>query len=171
MAKRRRAAVAVAAEMDPAEWQRSRGRAMVEEAAEVTAGGMPVGKVRVCLPPVELYLRRGQITARMCAAARRLRDDYDLGICGARDPERKGGTAAGEPMSAAQLMAARAYAKAVQAVGPRLSVVLLATVCEELWASEIGARVGERRDGVMALLRAGLDALADHYEPVGMDPR
>lgn len=143
-------------ENDAAEWQRRNGRAMVE-----IPGDQAGVKVRVCQPPYEGYLSRGVITDRQCWAARRLKDDYELGICGARNPEAGG---SGDPAGVAQVLAARAYAVAVQAIGKRLSLVVLASVCEELTSEQVGRRIGERRDGVMALLRAGLDALADHYE-------
>jgi len=136
---------------------------------EVTAtpSGTAGEIIRSVQSPIDRYLARKIVTMRQYAAARTLFKDYELGICGARDPDAKGGGGTGTPISEAQIMAAEAYGRAVRFMGKRLSAIVLPIVCEQVDASRLAERMGERRDGVMAILRMGLDSLQDFY--VGMD--
>lgn len=119
--------------------------------------------IRMTQPPIARYLARGSIEKRQHIAAERLVTDYELGMLGARDPEAHSSSGAPSPISEAQLMAIEAYVKAIQAVGKRLLAILIPVVLGEEDVSALARRLGKRIEGVMELLKLGLDTLADHY--------
>lgn len=144
-------------EADAADWQRSRGREMVD-----LPGDEAGTRVRVVQAPHDRYRARGYIDDRQHWAAARLVQDYELGICGARDPEAKGGD--GDPVTVAQVMAARAYAMAVWAMGKILSSIVIAVILCERPMREV-ERQQRIPDGKGSeLLRSALTILADHYD-------
>jgi hypothetical protein len=119
--------------------------------------------IRVVQPPLDRYQKRKIITPRQHRAGAKLADDYQLGILGARDPEAKGSSGVKVGLSEAQILAAEAYRKAVQAMGKRLSSIVIAVCCEEKDISVIATRRDLDPKQLMGALKIGLDHLGDHY--------
>jgi hypothetical protein len=125
---------------------------------------VPGAVTRRAQPPIERYLKRGSITRRQHDAGEHLVDDYELGVHGAKDPDKHGNSGRGSPLSEAQLMALRAYTLALRSLHPRVQKVILAAVIEERDAKEIAAAQSLTPEGAMDILRIGLDDLARSYE-------
>lgn len=122
-------------------------------------------------PPVERYAKRGIITARQAMAADDLRSDWEFGIIGIKSGVRIVSGGGPISLSDAQLDAATAYRVAVQAIGQRVSAILLPIVIGDAAGGEITAEqlasneaCPYNRKQVMGILSVGLDMLADHYE-------
>ncbi|KAF0115166.1 MAG: hypothetical protein FD149_1678 [Rhodospirillaceae bacterium] len=124
-------------------------------------------RLRRC-SPVEILLKRGSISRSQYEAAHQLYHDYALGVVGADDRE-KGELppgiqwAGGDPYPVVRLAAITRFRQAVRSLGLRLSAVVLPVVCEEMYVKKLAERREERQEGTMAILRLGLDSLADHY--------
>lgn len=145
----------------------------------------------VALDPVQQYLGRGWITPRQARAAARYRDDYDLGVVGARDPDVVGSTGSRKMVgyTEAQLEAAHEYVMAHDRLGPSFVFVVEQVVLYERTVRDLvlarAEATGKKReptrgesDAMFWLLRAGLDILGDAYgepaelvaETVSVDP-
>jgi hypothetical protein len=120
--------------------------------------------------PLDHYHRRDRVDDRQYRAGDRFRTDFLLGGLETRlvaDLARISGNAGGGPglMATERQVAARQrWRRATQAVGLRLSPVLVAVCCEERTAADWTAKPG--RGGEiegMTTLRLALDTLADHY--------
>ena len=120
------------------------------------------GVRRVRQQPIERYAKRQWIEPRQYTAATKLVEDYELGVWSAKNPE-KTGSGRPSPISEATVMALRAYQRAVQFLGIRRCAIVLPVVCAEVDVSELAKQLKRPREGVMELLRDGLDELADHY--------
>jgi len=157
MAKHDRDRIKAADRMEPLDHQRQHRE--IVDGETMRAGEV----VRVVQPPLDRYQKRKVITPRQHTAGARLADDYQLGVLGARDPEARGGARNAGGLTEAQLIAATAYRKAVQALGPRLSAIVLAVCCEEMSAEKLAElRLQDPRQ-VLGVLKIGLDHLGDHY--------
>ena len=120
----------------------------------------------------DLMASRQQISRRHWAAAEHLyglREVAEFGV--RRDGERLPAEVRLPPgprePSVARLDALTAYRGCLRAAGQDLGAVVEAIILHEMRAEEYGRRISERRDGVMALLRAGLSRIADH---LGLPP-
>jgi len=130
------------------------------------------------LEPIEHYAKEKWITPRQCEAAMQLREDWDLGIWGAHDPDAPASSGAKTSgLSEAQMMAAYSYAAAVDRLGKAFRPLVERVVCAGEWIDEIAERrVTEEdpakarrlqrieRDRLYWQLRAGLDILGDAYD-------
>lgn len=120
-------------------------------------------------------------------AADDIRSDWEFGIIGVRAGERV--VSGGGPISLtdAQLDAATAYRLAVQAMGPRVSAIVLPIVIGdaaggeitvdtlaarqnageahlgEITAGQLASRLRQHEKRIMGVLAIGLEILADHY--------
>lgn len=139
----------------------------------VEQGDRPGVQRARAISPLEALHRRQRgndgITERRFLAGRRLREDYELGICGAHDKDddlppgvRTGGS---DGLSAAQLDAAGRYRGAVRAMGTARHEAL-ALVIDEWTVQQIATWWGRDQRAVMGRIEAALDTLADHYEQI-----
>lgn len=129
---------------------------------------LPGVKMHRVQSPVERYAMRGSLTIRQSSAANDLREDWEFGIVGACDTARRGTGGGPAGMTDAQLDAATAYRRAVEAMGKSVSAVVLPVVIGDAAGGEItvetlAIRRDEDRKQVMGMLKLGLDRLADHY--------
>ena len=119
------------------------------------------------LSTVERLLRDGAITSRQADAGTRLRDDYEVGIAGARDGSGSGGVI-GYYYAEARLRAVERYQLALAALGPLWRYVVPVCIGEpgggDISISELARRLGLNRQEVSGCIKAGLTALADSYD-------
>lgn len=126
-------------------------------------------QMRVVQRPIDRYRQRDQITARQAQGADHLRDDYEFGICGAHDRSKSTGSGGAKGYADLQLDAATRYRKAVAALGPRLSAIVVPVVVGDAGGGEISvgalakARGEKSEQHLMGAFKIGLDVLADHY--------
>ncbi len=149
------------------------GKFTTGQAKKGQAGGTI--QMKVSQDPIDRYAARKQITPRQANAAGMLRDNYQLGILGARDPDQRdpymvGHGWSGATYAEAHLKAAKTYARYIRELGPSLAPIIIAVVCdrktiEELCESREDGRA--KTDGpagrarYMWALRYGLDRLGD----------
>jgi len=113
--------------------------------------------------------RDGSLSARQADAGSNLRNDYELGVCGARNaPSGGSGGATGWFYTLTQLAAAGRWRDALEALGPRLGAVVCPICCGAPGGGDVSiadlARVtGTNRQEIAGQLKLGLDVLADHY--------
>ena len=112
------------------------------------------------LSSLERLLRDGSIEPRQAEAGERLRDDYELGVMGARNQPGSCG-APGWHYAEARLAAVRRYRQAEARLGPlwdyTASLALGCTI------SELARRMSRNRQEVAGICKLGLDTLADVY--------
>lgn len=115
----------------------------------------------------ERLLRDGAITARQADAGLRFRDDYEVGVAGARDGTGSGGVA-GYYYAEARLRAVERWQFALKALGPLWRYVVPVCLGEpgggDISISELARRMSIHRQEAAGCVKAGLTALADHYE-------
>lgn len=137
--------------------------------------------VRVMQSPIEVLTARQKISDRQSEAAKRLLSDWHLaGLSpvGSVDPNRTGSGgsrwAPGQmPLSESQAAARRSWRDAVRAMGPDLSVMVVAVVIEAEVTGERLEPLAQRLTGrshaktasaaLVELLKVGLNVLASHY--------
>jgi hypothetical protein len=107
-------------------------------------------------------LRAGALSPRQAQAAEQLRDDWELGIAGAREPASGSVGATGWYYAEARLAAIRRYQTAVAKLGPMARYVLYIAVVE-ISLSQLARWIGSNRQEVAGVLKLGLETLADHY--------
>lgn len=109
------------------------------------------------------------ITGRHFAAAQRLLRDYLMAFHGAMGggiQERVDGqTGDGGSIISGRMRAAQRWREAIQAVGLILAPILCAVVVRDWTIAMVAASAGCTRRTAHKRLIAGLDALADHYQP------
>ncbi|MFD2264323.1 DUF6456 domain-containing protein [Lacibacterium aquatile] len=144
-------------------------RAAGQIVEEEDPAGVPVRHVRVNGEPLDRYLARGELKGRQAEAAKRLRAlwyrcHFEAGLT-MRWDERVNGSrgSEAESMSDGLVAARRNYAKAVQAVGIRLSDALCRVVCEGMSARDWAVATGRHPASGIEMLRLALDLLADHW--------
>ena len=112
--------------------------------------------------------KRGTITKLHLAAGIKLRDDYEIGELGGRQgldlTEIRTGGDGGTP-SQVRLDALARYRGAVQAVGPRLSTIMLHVVISNGTVTSWAERRVMSLSRATGYLEAAMDRLADHYDP------
>ena len=113
------------------------------------------------LSAVERLLRDGSITPAQAAAADRLRDDYELGVEGARDAP-GGGGAPGWYYADARLASLRRYELARAALGPLWSYTVPIAL-DAARISDLARLLNRNRQELAGIVKLGLDVLADHY--------
>jgi hypothetical protein len=137
-----------------------------------TAIGAPRG--RLIQTPLDRLFVRNSITQRQFSAGAKLKEDFEVGMLGAKDAE--GNFALGIRGQAnhawvpdVQLDAIRRFKQAMIAVGAHVGAVLVAFCCYDRDVVKIAVQQGRNRDKVMGIVEAGLDTLADHYGLLGND--
>lgn len=137
-----------------------------------TAIGAPTG--RLVQAPIDRLAARGTISPRMHSAGQRLRDQFEIGVLGARNRDRElppgiRGTSAMLEPTEVQVGALRAYRAALHSLGAHVGAVVEAVCCHDQDILAVSARQGRSRDKVMGVLEDGLKTLADHYRLTGRD--
>jgi hypothetical protein len=174
--RRRRASPARSAELGPTPEQRAKYDYERVNVAEIDPVEQPIGEAprNVTQWPLDRYLKRKNITGRQWLAGDTLRTAWERSGMSPHVTARYDGPSVGRgdpaflvPVSHAAAQARLAYRSAIQAVGQRLSPVLVAVCCEGNGVRELGEGKGWRgatasAAGMMAL-QIALDALADHY--------
>jgi hypothetical protein len=112
------------------------------------------------LSSLDRLLRDGSIERRQAEAGERLRDDYELGVAGARNSAGSG-AAPGWYYAEARLAAVRRYKQAEARLGPlwdyTASLALGSTI------SELARQMKRNRQEIAGICKLGLDVLADVY--------
>lgn len=157
----------------PTPERRRRSAFLVTPAVATEAGPAQAGsRVYRTLSTVERLLRAGTLEPRQAQAANRLRDDYELGVAGAREHSAGSVGATGWYYAEAQLAALRRYQDAIAALGPLALHVQIIVLGEpgsgDISISELARSLRRNRQEVAGVLKLGLDTLADHY---GIDDR
>jgi len=134
--------------------------------------GSPRG--RVIQNPLDRLAARNRISPRMLSAGLKLKDDFEVGVQGAREDTGEfylgiRSTANQGWVPAVQLDAIRDFRKALQAVGPYVGAILVAFCCYDRDVVKIAGEQRRHRDKVMGSLEDGLKTLADHYGLAGRD--
>jgi hypothetical protein len=111
---------------------------------------------------VERMLRTGAVSPRQAQAADRLRDDWELGVAGAREPATGNVGATGWYYAEARLAALRRYQDAIAKLGPMEPYVLW-IVISDVSLSALARIVSRNRQEVAGILKLALTTLADHY--------
>jgi hypothetical protein len=183
----RRRIVAVAREEEARRKREAKGmvgptaeRSARGDLEEIQVIGIAGAKAMLSVDPIDRYAKKGGITIRQEAAARRLRNDYQFGIVGARDPDRRtpfmrsGVPPGSTSLSEGQLAAAESYAKAMQAVGIHFSQLVVSVCClaqdiTTLARESDPDNAASKNKSTVSLqqlrwmLKVGLDRLGDHY--------
>jgi predicted secreted protein len=141
---------------------------IIEETILTTDQEMTRALVRRAQSPIERYAKRGFISERQADAANDLRADWEFGVVGVNDTGRSGNGGGVSGYTGAQLDAATRYREAVQALGLRISAIVLPVVIGlsgggEITVDTLAKRQNESREQVMGVLKTGLDMLGDHY--------
>jgi hypothetical protein len=144
--------------------ERQRRSAFVVTPAVATDSGPAQAGSRVyrALSTVERMLRTGALEPRQAQAAERLRDDFELGVAGAREPASGSVGATGWYYAEARLAALRRYQNALAKLGP-LTPCIVWIVLREFSLSALARILNRNRQEVAGVLKLGLDTLADHY--------
>lgn len=141
-----------------------RQHAKLEDVPTDTAGV----KARRVKPVVETLSARGTIDGRQLAAAEALREDYEVGIHGARIGDDlpvgvQGKTGDRHEMTQAQIEAAANYRRAVQTIGLLADAVVTPIVLENCTLEETGRRLGVDKKHLAGRLQVALDQVASFY--------
>jgi hypothetical protein len=141
---------------------------MTSPAVATEAGPAQAGsRVWRATSTIERLARAGTIEPRQAQAAERLRDDYELGVAGAREPAGGSSGTTGWYYPEARLAALRRYKSAITTLGPLADWVLLVALGEpghgDVSLAAIARRINRNRQEVAGIVKLGLDALADHY--------
>lgn len=144
-------------------WRIKGGQEVVE--LETEAAGMPC---RVIRPPVDTMRAREEIDADQHSAATRLRRDYELGVCGARDPEAVSSPDGGNIITARSI-ATQACQRAMAAIDVDTRGLIRGLVLEECAVSQMARQMygyrNARRDAqVLQTVIRGLGQLVEHYK-------
>jgi hypothetical protein len=144
--------------------ERQRRCAFVVTPAVATEAGPAQAGSRVyrASSSVERLLRRAAIDPRQAQAAERLRDDWELGVVGAREPASGSVGSTGWYYAEARLAALRSFQMARKKLGP-MQTYVLPVVIDELSLTELARWTRCNRQEVAGILKLGLDTLADHY--------
>jgi hypothetical protein len=141
--------------------------AVATEAGPARAGA----RVYRALSSLERLVRNGTIEPRQAQAGERLRDDYELGVEGAREPANGSVGTTGWYYPEAQLAAIERCRKASVVLGPLepyvLPVVLGWPGFGDVSIAQLARTLRRNRQEVAGILKLGLTALADHY---GINP-
>lgn len=110
---------------------------------------------------IDALERRGSLSARQAAAARRLWSCYALGVAGirSRDP----GTRSQNSYIEATIAANHAYHAVRDTLGPRLWPIAWEICCGDRTVQEVSTERKQNPTATATLLRLALDLAADHY--------
>ena len=119
--------------------------------------------------PIDRYLSQGHISAAQWWGGDQLRVDFERGsfeiMARSRwDSQPTGGFSDFASVSLSACAARRAYVKAIDALPGRLSPIIVHVCCLRGYAADWALSQELPRGDGMALLRLGLDLLADHYQ-------
>jgi len=120
------------------------------------------------LTTIDRMRRDGSLSPRQADAGLKLRDDFELGVCGARDAPSGHSTQFGWHFTLAQLEAVRRWHFAIEALGPRLAAIVR-PICigipggGDVSIADLARLSGHNRQEISGQLKLGLDMLADHY--------
>ena len=137
------------------------GPAVATEAGPARAGS----RVYRVLSTLDRMLRDHAISASQAQAGDRLRDDYELGVAGAREPASGSVGTTGWYYAEARLAALRRYQDAVAKLGP-MAPYVLPIVIDDVSLSAMARHIwlgGRNRQECAGILKLGLTTLADHY--------
>jgi Domain of unknown function (DUF6456) len=123
-------------------------------------------RVYRAVPTLERLAKRGVIEPRQLVAGQRLRDDFELGIVGAREAAAGSTGPTSWTYAEAMLAAVRRYEMAIAALGPTADFVQI--VCLEpdrgdISLAAMARRLGQNRQAISGIIRLGLQKLADFY--------
>lgn len=168
LVKEKRKQTRIANGRDAVDWRGQHG-AVVEELTDDERPA-PVARVQA---PIERLQRRGVIDDGLYRSGLRMRSAYDLGVCGARDPEAK---SSGEArlsfgLAGAQIAAIQEWRQANAALGKRLSPYIDWIVCKDVNVSDLAKQLGRNPTEIIALLKVSLEVLSDHFEAVDNQTR
>jgi hypothetical protein len=156
------------ANLEPTPERRRRSAFVVGPAVATEAGPAQAGsRVYRASSTIERMLRTGAIEPRQAQAADRLRNDFELGVIGAREPATGSVGSTGWYYAEARLAALRSFQMARKKLGPMQGYVI-AIVIDELSLTNLARWIRCNRQEVAGVLKLGLDTLADHY---GIDQR
>ncbi len=141
----------------------------VEHDADGRQRSKTVGLRVAAQTPIDRYLSQGHISPAQWWGGDQLRADFERGsfevLARSRwDSQPTGGLADFGAVSLAACAARREYVKAIEALPGRLSPIIVHVCCLRGYAADWAIAKGLPRGDGMALLRLGLDLLADHYQ-------
>ena len=114
---------------------------------------------------VSQLVHSGTLQARHQAAADRWTADYQFGVHGARDPEKRGGGGQGyDALTIARLESCNRYLDAKAAVGRYADELLVAVLHDRLSLTAIAAQRGSQTSRVSGMLVGAMERLVEHYE-------
>jgi hypothetical protein len=152
------------ANLEPTPERRRRSAFVVSPAVATESGPARAGsRVYRALSTVERLLRAGAIEPRQAQAADRLRDDFELGVAGAREPATGSVGATGWYYAEARLAALRRYKDAMKRLGPLAPCVLWIVLSDESLSALARKFSRFSRQEVAGVFKLGLSTLADHY--------
>ncbi len=130
--------------------------------------GRTTGLRVVTQTPLDRYLSRGHITADQWFGGDSLRADFERSEFDTTAQSRYDGMPGGglsDPglVTVAACWARRAYIAAIRSLPVRLSPVIVHVCCLRGYAADWAVQKRIPKPDGMALLRLGLDMLADHY--------
>lgn len=140
------------------------GSAVATEHGPARAGS----QVHRAISSLERLARNGTISPRQTLAGERFRDDYELGVVGARQPASGSTSTTGWNYSEARIAAVRRWRGGMNKLG-LLSVYVLPVAIGEpghgdMSIAELARFLRQNRQEVAGVLKIGLDILACHYE-------
>jgi len=152
--------------------ERAQHAAAIIDRSIGTAIGAPRG--RLIQNPLDRLFVRNTITQRMYSAGAKLKEDFEIGLLGARDTEGNfhlgiKGQSNHAWVPDVRLDAITRFKGAMKALGAPLGTVLVAFCCYDRDVVKIAAQQGRNRDKVMGIVEIGLETLADHYGMLGND--
>ena len=159
--------------------RRQHDQLVAETRLEPGAEGQPrektVGLRVAAQTPIDRYLSQGHISPAQWWGGDQLRADFERGsfevMARSRwDSQPTGGLADFGSVTLAACAARRAYVKAIDALPGRLSPIIVHVCCLRGYAADWALAKGLPRGDGMALLRLGLDLLADHYQKTAGAP-
>jgi hypothetical protein len=150
----------------PTPERRRRSAFLVTPAVATEEGPARAGsRVYRTLSTLDRMLRDSAISRSQAQAGNRLRDDFELGVAGAREPASGSVGTTGWYYPEARLAALRRYQDAVAKLGLMADYVLPIAV-DDISLSALARRIwlgGRNRQECAGILKLGLDTLADHY--------
>jgi hypothetical protein len=144
--------------------ERMRRSAFVVSSAVATEAGPARAGSRVhrAISSLERLARTGAITPRQALAGERFRDDYELGVMGAREPAAGSTSTPGWSYTEAQIAAIRRWRIAHNKLG-LLSVYVSQVAFADASIAYLARYFHQNRQEVAGVVKIGLDVLADCY--------
>jgi hypothetical protein len=125
-------------------------------------------RVHRAISSLERLARAGTISPAQMLAGERFRDDYELGILGAREPASGSSSSTGWSYTEASIDAVRRWRAAFNKLGPLAGYVIPVAVGQPGqgdWSiAQLARYIGQNRQEVTGCLKVGLTVLVNHYE-------